>query len=154
MAMSVPDMRGMSVPDMPWRIMAGLCVPEKPIVLAQTETCWPNPGPGAGVAADATPADSKSVPAARVVVARMRTEFMIGALRGDECASSNRRTDVGGFVSRRDPAASSTLTPRSIGSCEGLWRNDEESPAHPVVRVAAARFSAVTPTMAGGAGSH
>ena len=102
MAMSVPDMQGMSVPDMPWRIMAGLCVPEKPIVLAQTETCWPNPGPGAGVAADATPADSKSVPAARVVVTRMRTEFMIGAFRsGGEGASSIRRTHVGGFASRR-----------------------------------------------------
>lgn len=87
----------MSIPDIALRMVAGLCVPEKPIVLAQTETCWPVMGAGADVSADAAPADSRTVPAARVVVRRMRTGFMIDAFRGGECAWSIRRTDVGGF---------------------------------------------------------
>ncbi len=124
----------MSIPDIALRMVAGLCVPEKPIILAQRETCWPGMGAGVGVAADATPADSKRVPAARVVVRRMRTGFMIDAFRGSECAWSIRRTDVGGFFSRRDPVASSTLMPWSIGSSEGLCRNHEESPANPAAR--------------------
>lgn len=38
-------------------------------------------GTGAGVAADAAPADSKRVPAAKVVVTRTRTLCMIDAFR-------------------------------------------------------------------------
>jgi hypothetical protein len=82
-----------STPDMSWRIVAGLCVPEKRIVLAQWETCWPGMGAGVVVSADAAPADSRRVPAARVVVTSMRTGYMIDAFRGGECASSIRRTD-------------------------------------------------------------
>ncbi len=124
----------MSIPDIAVRIVAGLCVPEKPIVLAQMETCWPVMGAGVGVAADATPADSRTVPAAKVVVTRTRTLCMIDTFRGGECAWSIHRPDVGGFFSRRDPVASSTLMPWSIGSSEGLCRNHEESPANPAAR--------------------
>lgn len=67
----------MCVPDVPWSMIPGLCVPEKPIALVQYDTCWPNEGPGAGMAADAAPADSRTVPTARVVVRRMRTGFMV-----------------------------------------------------------------------------
>ena len=90
---TVDVVRAMSIPDMPSRIMAGLCVPENPIVCAQSETCWPNAGSGAVVAADAPAADSRTVPAARAVARRRRTGFMINAFHGGECASV-RRTDV------------------------------------------------------------
>ena len=101
----------MSIPDMPWRMVAGLCVPEKPIVLAQWEICWPVMGTGVGVAADAAPADSKRVPATKVVVTRTRAVCMVDAFRGGECASFIRRTAVGGFFSRRDPVVPSPFTP-------------------------------------------
>lgn len=107
----------MSIPDMLLRMVAGLCVPEKPIVRAQWETCWPVMGAGTGVAADAAPADSKRVPAARVVVTRIRTGFMIEAFRGGECASSMRRTDVGGVF------------PAGIPRCPPLWRPEVSIPA-------------------------
>ncbi len=139
----------MSIPDIAVCMVAGFCVPEKPIVLAQSETCWPGIGAGAGVAADATPADSKRVPAARVVVTSMRTGYMIDAFRGGECAWSIRRTDVGGFTSRRDPVAPSTLTPWSIGSSEALCRNHEESPANPAARPLGTAGAASLPDTSG-----
>ena len=88
-----------SIPDMPSPMTAGLCVPENPIVVAQLETCWPNVGPGVGVAADAADADIKTVPAATAVARRMRTGFMINAFRCREvrrCAGPMWR-----FLSRR-----------------------------------------------------
>jgi hypothetical protein len=139
----------MSISDIALRMVAGLCVPEKPIILAQREICWPVMGSAAGVAADAAPADSKRVPAAKVVVTRTRTLCMIDAFRGGECAWSIRRTDVGGFFSHRDPVASSTLTPWSIGSSEGLWRNDEESAANPAARPLGSAGAASPPDTSG-----
>jgi hypothetical protein len=139
----------MSIPDIALRMVAGLCVPEKPIVLAQSETCWPRTGAGAVVSADAAPADSTRVPAARVVVTRMRTGFMIDAFRGGECAWSIRRTDIGGFTSRRDPVVSSTLTPWSIGSSEALCRNHEESLANHEARPLGTAGAASLPDTSG-----
>jgi len=89
----VDVVRVMSIPDMPSLIMAGLCVPENPIVCAQSEACVPNVGPGAGVAADAAAAGNKTVPAARAVASRRRVGFIINAFRGGEGASMCR-TDV------------------------------------------------------------
>lgn len=102
--------RSMSIPDMPSRIMAGLCAPENPIVCAQSETCVPNVGPGAGVAADAAAAGNKTLPAARAVANRRRVGFMINAFRGGERASM-RRTDVAVAFPPEDPLVSFTLTP-------------------------------------------
>jgi len=107
----------MSIPDMPWPMMAGLCVPEKPIVRAQSETCWPGMGTGAGVAADAAPADNKRVLAARVVVTRMRTDFMIDAFRRGECAPSNPGPRL------------AVSFPAGILWCLLLWRPEVSVPA-------------------------
>lgn len=43
----------MYIPGVALSMTPGLCFPEKPIVLAHLDTCWPNEGPGSGMAADA-----------------------------------------------------------------------------------------------------
>lgn len=53
---------------------------ENPIVLAHSETCRPNAGPGSGVAANAPAEGSRTALAVRVAAIRMWTVFMVNGL--------------------------------------------------------------------------